>query len=88
MSDFIDMTPTWKSAAMIYVAAIQNGTPEGVKAGIAGINEMAAACDSLNEKITAMNDEAKTKGIGKVESMSDWELEDDAVMRAEMRAGA
>ena len=57
MSKFIDMTPTWKAAAMIYVAAIQNGTPEGVKAGIAGINEMAAACDSLNEKITAMNNE-------------------------------
>jgi hypothetical protein len=62
MSEFIDMNPTWKAAAQIYLAAIQNGTPEGVRAGLAGINEMAAACDSLNEKITAMNDEANTKG--------------------------
>ena len=47
-----DNQPTWKEAAQIYLSAIQSGTPEGIEAGINGINDMAAACDDLNEKIT------------------------------------
>lgn len=44
----VNLTPTWKAAANIYIMALENGTDEGKKAGRAGIYEMAAHLDRIN----------------------------------------
>jgi len=46
----VELVPSWKAAAQIYVMAIQNGTPQGERAGIEGIMDMAAKLDALNAK--------------------------------------
>ena len=43
----VEMVPTWKAAAQIYVMAIQHGTREGKRAGIEGVMEMADKLDAL-----------------------------------------
>lgn len=43
----VELVPSWKAAAQIYVMAIQNGTFEGQKAGIAGVMDMAEKLDAL-----------------------------------------
>lgn len=45
----IELIPTWKAAARIYMMALINGTGEGVKAGEEGIMEMAGKLDALND---------------------------------------
>ena len=44
----INLAPTWKAAAQIYIMAVENGTAEGKKAGRAGIMEMAEHLDRIN----------------------------------------
>ncbi len=44
----VQLIPTWKAAASIYITAIVNGTPEGQRAGIAGVHEMAEHLDRIN----------------------------------------
>lgn len=46
----IELTPTWKAAARIYMAALENGTYEGKKNAEAGIMEMAEHLDRINEE--------------------------------------
>lgn len=46
----INLVPSWKAAAQIYIMAIENGTAEGPAAGRDGIYQMADAIDSLNKK--------------------------------------
>ena len=52
----IDLTPTWKTAAHIYMTALVNGTAEGRQAGQAGILEMAAHLDRINAENSDTDD--------------------------------
>ncbi len=51
----IELVPTWKAAARIYMMALVNGTHEGRKAAEAGILEMAEKLDAINEERRAAN---------------------------------
>lgn len=55
MVETIDCTPTWTAAARIYLAAIENGNAEGIKAGRAGVMEMGANLDKMNAMINKLN---------------------------------
>ena len=44
----VQLIPTWKAAANIYIMALENGTAEGKAAGRAGIHEMAEHLDKIN----------------------------------------
>ena len=47
MSKTINLIPNWQAAAQIYIMALENGTPEGVRAGREGVMEMAEKFDNL-----------------------------------------
>jgi len=44
----VQIIPTWKAAASIYIMALENGTREGQDAARAGIYEMAEHLDRIN----------------------------------------
>jgi hypothetical protein len=54
----IDLTPTWKTAAHIYMTALVNGTAEGRRAGQEGILEMAAHLDRINAENKSDTDDS------------------------------
>ena len=54
----VQLIPTWKAAASIYITAIVNGTPEGQQAGIAGVHEMAEHLDRINAENKSDTDDS------------------------------
>lgn len=52
----VKIIPTWKAAASIYITAIVNGTPEGQRAGMAGVHEMAEHLDRINKENSDTDD--------------------------------
>lgn len=46
----IDLTPTWRAAARIYIACLLNGTDEGKRNAEEGIMEMAEKLDRVVEE--------------------------------------
>ena len=49
----VKIVPTWKSAASIYIMALEAGTPEGKQAARDGIYEMAEHLDRINAERNA-----------------------------------
>lgn len=47
-NESIKLTPTWTTAASIYIAALENGGHEGKAAAREGIMEMAQHLDRIN----------------------------------------
>lgn len=45
----VELVPTWKAAAQIFIMAIENGTAEGQRAGHQGIMDMADKLDALRK---------------------------------------
>lgn len=43
----IDITPSWKQAAMVYIRVLEDGTPKGKESGREGLLEMADKFDKV-----------------------------------------
>ena len=52
----VKIIPTWNAAAHIYMTALVNGTPDGRRAGQAGILEMAEHLDRINAENSDTDD--------------------------------
>ena len=50
---YVDMTPTWESAAHIYIAALEHGTEEGKAAARDEIVRLARQYDALVAQLEA-----------------------------------
>ena len=48
----IDLTPTWETAARIYMAALEDGNEEGKAAARRGFLEMGRILDQLNDGVS------------------------------------
>ena len=49
MATYIDMTPTWAAVLPMYLACIEQGSAEGVKAAKEELTRMAKLADKYNE---------------------------------------
>lgn len=56
---YIDMTPTWRQAAQIIAAVLENGTDKGREAARAELFRMADLLDAMNAKAKAAAENAE-----------------------------
>lgn len=64
----ISLAPNWQTAAMIYIAALENGTAAGQQAARAGIMEMAEKFDRLIARVQEGDDATETQTEGSRET--------------------
>jgi len=50
-SGHVNLVPSWAAAAQIYLMALENGTPEGIRAGREGVLSMAETLDALVTRV-------------------------------------
>lgn len=55
----INITPTWRAAASIYIMALENGTAEGREEAKAGLMDMAERFDTYIEQMAEQNEMAR-----------------------------
>lgn len=55
----INIQPTWRAAASIYLLALECGTPEGKEEAKAGLLEMAERFDTYIEQMAEQNEMAR-----------------------------
>lgn len=53
-SAHVNLVPTWEAASHIYVMALENGTPEGIRSGRDGIRAMAKTLDALVKRVKVL----------------------------------
>lgn len=58
MVEAIDCTPSWTWAAQLYIAALENGSPEGKQNAKEGIMEMAQKFDEATKRISDLRKKA------------------------------
>lgn len=48
----LNLTPTWETAARIFAAVLENGTPEGKSSALEGLLEMGRILDQFNQGVS------------------------------------
>ena len=59
MTTKIDITPTWRGAASVYLAVLESGTPEGQAEAREAILEMAERFDTYIQQMAEQNEMAQ-----------------------------